>query len=151
MSMLIGKSLLCGPKKGGLPVDQMFWVKRRTRRRDSARQSCADKAQAAMLTELNEGVRGFHAFNPNLEGKDGKQSEKIERNTRHRLFIEILLLYIRSIFRLFAQGLSDAQSVVLAPGPRSEAILSLGLDWEAGVGDERVRLETVLRVAAGGP
>jgi len=22
--MLIGKSLLCGPKKGGLPVDQLF-------------------------------------------------------------------------------------------------------------------------------
>jgi hypothetical protein len=24
LSMLIGKSLVCGPKKGGLPVDQKF-------------------------------------------------------------------------------------------------------------------------------
>ncbi|WP_239499325.1 hypothetical protein [Pseudomonas putida] len=90
--MLIGKSLLCGPKKGGLPVDRMFWIKRKTRCRDSARQSCADKAQAAVLTELDEGVRGFHAFNPNLEGEDGKQSKKIERNTRRDRFSEILLL-----------------------------------------------------------
>jgi hypothetical protein len=27
LSMLIGKSLLCGPKKGGLPVDQCSWGK----------------------------------------------------------------------------------------------------------------------------
>ncbi len=44
-------------------------------------------------------------------GKDGKQSKKIERNTRWRLFGEILLLCTSLIFRLFAQGLSDAQSV----------------------------------------
>lgn len=61
------------------------------RRRDSARQSCADKAQAAVLTKLNEGVRGFHAFNPNRGGKDGKQSKKIERNPLHGICNEILL------------------------------------------------------------
>jgi hypothetical protein len=44
-------------------------------------------------------------------GKDGKQSKKIERNTRRRLFSEILLLCKSLIFRLVAQGLSDAQSV----------------------------------------
>ncbi|CAN1598890.1 protein of unknown function [Pseudomonas mediterranea] len=36
--------------------------------RDSARQSCADEAQAAVLAKLDEGVRGFHAFNPNRVG-----------------------------------------------------------------------------------
>ncbi|WP_121105106.1 hypothetical protein [Pseudomonas sp. WPR_5_2] len=56
-------------------------------------------------------------------GKDGKQSKKIERNTRRGAFIEILLLGICLRFKLFAQGLSDAQSVVLAPDPRSGAIL----------------------------
>ncbi|MBN3864432.1 hypothetical protein HCU66_19545 [Pseudomonas frederiksbergensis] len=75
--MLIGKSLLCGPKKGGLPVDQNVLVERKTRRRDSARQSCTDEAQAAVLAKLNEGVRGFHAFNPNREGKGWQAVEKI--------------------------------------------------------------------------
>jgi len=36
-----------------------------TRQIDSAWQSCADKAQAAVLAKLNEGVRGFHKPNPN--------------------------------------------------------------------------------------
>jgi hypothetical protein len=44
--------------------------------------------------------------------KDGKQSKKIERNTRERLFIEILLLVMLTIFELFAQGLNDAQSIL---------------------------------------
>ncbi|GLH17973.1 hypothetical protein RS3R6_27800 [Pseudomonas atacamensis] len=43
--------------------------KRGTRRSDSAWQSCTDEAQAAVLAKLNEGVRGFHGFNPNREGK----------------------------------------------------------------------------------
>ncbi|CAI8718800.1 transposase [Pseudomonas sp. IT-232MI5] len=60
---------MSGPKRGGLPVLRMFWEKRGTRRSDSAWQSCADKAQAAVLAKLNEGVRGFHAFNPNREGR----------------------------------------------------------------------------------
>ncbi|WP_028620131.1 hypothetical protein [Pseudomonas sp. Ant30-3] len=74
--MLIGKSLLYWPKKGGLPVDQMFLGKLRTRYRDSARQSCTDEAQTAVLTKLDEGVRGFHAFNPNREGEGWQAVEK---------------------------------------------------------------------------
>ncbi|MHC8402632.1 hypothetical protein ACYZTX_25090 [Pseudomonas sp. MDT1-17] len=75
--MLIGKSLLCGPKKGGLPVDQMFLGKSVGRgTANSARQSCTDKAQAAVLAKLNEGVRGFHAFNPNREGEGWQAVEK---------------------------------------------------------------------------
>jgi hypothetical protein len=75
--MLIGKSLLCWPKKCGLPVDQnVLGVTLGMRRRDSARQSCADKAQTAVLTKLNEGVRGFHAFNPNRGGKGWQAVEK---------------------------------------------------------------------------
>ncbi|CAI8939459.1 transposase [Pseudomonas zeae] len=60
---------MSGPKRGGLPVLRMFLEKRGTRCRDSAWQSCADEAQAAVLAKLNEGVRGFHAFNPNREGR----------------------------------------------------------------------------------
>ncbi|PAU58657.1 hypothetical protein BZL43_11570 [Pseudomonas sp. PICF141] len=74
--MLIGESLLCGPKKGGLPVDQKIGIKRKTRHRDSTWQSCADKAQTAVLAKLNEGVRGFHAFNPNRGGKGWQAVEK---------------------------------------------------------------------------
>ncbi|WP_223446989.1 MULTISPECIES: hypothetical protein [Pseudomonas] len=44
-----------------------------------------------------------------LGGKDGKQSKKIERNTRERVFIEILLLRLAVIVLLFALGLSGAQ------------------------------------------
>jgi hypothetical protein len=44
--------------------------------RDSARQSCTDKAQTAVLTKLNEGVRGFHAFNPNRGGEGWQAVEK---------------------------------------------------------------------------
>jgi uncharacterized membrane protein len=46
-----------------------------------------------------------------LGGKDGKQSKKIERNTRERVFIEILLLQMVSIILLVARGLSGAQLV----------------------------------------
>ncbi|VVO52120.1 hypothetical protein PS854_00342 [Pseudomonas fluorescens] len=41
--------------------------------------------------------------------KVGKQSKKIERNTRQDIFSAILLLRLVSIFGLFAQGLIDAQ------------------------------------------
>jgi hypothetical protein len=44
-------------------------IKHKTRQIDSAWQSCADKAQAAVLAELNEGVRGFHRSNPNRRGE----------------------------------------------------------------------------------
>jgi len=68
--MLIGKFLIVWAEKrrpaGGSNV---LGEKRKTRHRDSARQSCADEAQAAVLAKLNEGVRGFHAFNPNRDGK----------------------------------------------------------------------------------
>ena len=50
-----------------------------------------------------------------LGGKDGKQSKKIERNTRERVFSEILLLFVALMLVLFAQGLSDAQSKRQAP------------------------------------
>ncbi len=56
---------------------KMRWRKRGTRRRDSARQSCADEAQAAVLAKLNEGVRSFHAFNPNREGEGWQAVEKL--------------------------------------------------------------------------
>ncbi|QCY14445.1 hypothetical protein ELQ88_28685 [Pseudomonas sp. MPC6] len=52
------------------------WEKRGARHRDSARQSCTDKAQAAVLATLNEGVRGFHVFNPNRENKGWQAVEK---------------------------------------------------------------------------
>ncbi|APC17715.1 hypothetical protein BLL42_19000 [Pseudomonas frederiksbergensis] len=56
---------------------KMRWIKRGARHRDSARQSCADEAQAAVLAELNEGVRSFHAFNPNREGGRWQAVEKL--------------------------------------------------------------------------
>lgn len=40
---------------------------------------------------------------------DGKQSKKIERNTRKGDFSEILLLLVASIVSIFARGWSDAQ------------------------------------------
>ncbi|AUG42886.1 hypothetical protein CXP47_24370 [Pseudomonas chlororaphis] len=75
--MLMGKSLLSGPKRGGLPVNQ--WVcclKQGTRYRDSTWQSCADEAEASVLAALNEGVRGFHALNPNHWGERWQAVEK---------------------------------------------------------------------------
>jgi hypothetical protein len=42
--------------------------------------------------------------------KDGKQSKKIERNTRKAEFIEILLLLMAGIVWMIARGLSTAQS-----------------------------------------
>ncbi|AKV06856.1 hypothetical protein B723_10780 [Pseudomonas fluorescens NCIMB 11764] len=41
--------------------------------------------------------------------KDGKQSKKIERNTRMERFIEILLRRKSAIVWMFAWGLRDAQ------------------------------------------
>lgn len=46
-------------------MELLLGMERRTRQIDSAWQSCADEAQATVLAELNEGVRGFHKPNPN--------------------------------------------------------------------------------------
>jgi hypothetical protein len=46
------------------------------RHRDSPWQSRTDEAEAAMLASLNEGVRGFHAFNPNREDEGWQAGEK---------------------------------------------------------------------------
>ncbi|VEF12688.1 Uncharacterised protein [Pseudomonas fluorescens] len=46
-------------------------------------------------------------------GEDGKQSEKIERNTRNAGFCEILLCWKARSFLMFAQGLDGAQSRVV--------------------------------------
>jgi hypothetical protein len=46
------------------------------RHRDSPWQSCTDEAEAAVLATLNEGVRGFHAFNPNHWGEGWQAGEK---------------------------------------------------------------------------
>jgi hypothetical protein len=51
-------------------------MKRETRQIDSAWQSCADEAQAAVLAELNEGVRSFHKLNPNRRGERWQVVEK---------------------------------------------------------------------------
>jgi hypothetical protein len=50
-------------------------------------------------------------------GKDGKQSKKIERNPRKSVFAAILLFLKTLILRMFARGLSDAQSKDAADGP----------------------------------
>jgi hypothetical protein len=42
-------------------------------------------------------------------GKDGKQSKKIERNTRKAELIEILLLRMAVIVLMIARGLRTAQ------------------------------------------
>src|SRR5450830_38811 len=69
LSMLIGKSFVVGAEKRRPAVELLLGIKRETRQIDSAWQSCADKAQAAVLTEQNEGVRGFHKLNPNPRGE----------------------------------------------------------------------------------
>ncbi|MFJ3368867.1 hypothetical protein [Pseudomonas sp. NPDC086251] len=48
--------------------------------------------------------------------KDGKQSKKIERNTRKSLFAAILLFCMAFMLRMLARGLSDAQSKAAADG-----------------------------------
>ncbi|AVU74260.1 hypothetical protein FHJ31_26960 [Pseudomonas sp. Fig-3] len=64
--MLIAESFYCrGREKAACRWFERGGFTAGTRCRDSARQSCADEAQAAVLAKLNEGVRGFHAFNPN--------------------------------------------------------------------------------------
>ncbi|WP_236277550.1 hypothetical protein [Pseudomonas poae] len=54
----------------------LLGIKRWTRQIDSAWQSCADKAQAEVLAELNEGVRGFHVLNPNRGGERWQVGEE---------------------------------------------------------------------------
>lgn len=49
-------------------------------------------------------------------GEDGKQSKKIERNTRKSVFAAILLFCMALILGIFARGLSDAQSKAAAYG-----------------------------------
>jgi hypothetical protein len=55
--------------------------------------------------------------------KDGKQWEKIERNTRKGELIKILLRQMMLIVLMFARGLSDAQLKVatFCSSPRSYA------------------------------
>ncbi|TFY86318.1 hypothetical protein DYL59_22740 [Pseudomonas kairouanensis] len=72
--MLIGKSFAVGAEKRRPAVKLLLGIKRGARQIDSAWQSCADKAQAAVLTKLNEGVRGFHGLNPN-RGEKGWQAQ----------------------------------------------------------------------------
>ncbi|MFL1417857.1 hypothetical protein ACI77M_16870 [Pseudomonas fildesensis] len=57
-------------------MELLLGMKRWTRQIDSAWQSCADEAQAAVLAKLNEGVRGFHKLNPNLRGERWQAVEK---------------------------------------------------------------------------
>jgi hypothetical protein len=54
-------------------------------------------------------------------GKDGKQSKKIERNTRKSVFCAILLFFMTSILWMLARGLSDAQSKAAAYGARQRS------------------------------
>ncbi|XVN17434.1 hypothetical protein QZH46_17360 [Pseudomonas corrugata] len=91
--VLAGKRRPAGGSNGG---GSAAW----TGCRDSARQSCADEAQAAVLAKLNEGVRGFHALNPNRVGEDRKQSEKIEISSALSKVFEILLRYFVGIVGL---------------------------------------------------
>jgi hypothetical protein len=46
-------------------------------------------------------------------GEDGKRWEKIERNTRIGVFIEILLLLKVAILTMLARGLSRAQFILV--------------------------------------
>jgi hypothetical protein len=76
LSMLIGKSFVVGAEKRRPAVELLLGMKRGTRQIDSAWQSCADEAQAAVLAELNEGVRCFHKLNPNRRGERWQVVEK---------------------------------------------------------------------------
>ncbi|MHC8396693.1 hypothetical protein ACYZT8_24085 [Pseudomonas sp. LB3P93] len=55
--------------------------------------------------------------------EDGKQSKKIERNTRKSAYAAILLLRMIVIVFMFARGLSTAQLENCADGPSSTAML----------------------------
>mgnify|MGYP003485267002 CR=1 FL=1 len=83
-------------------------------------------------------------------GKDGKQSKKIERNPLQAICSEILLRGTLGIVRLLARGLSDAQLKVSAPAVGGGAILKASTGKQ-GVGNERVRLEAIQRIATAGP
>ena len=76
----------------------------KTRQIDSAWQSCADEAQAAVLAELNEGVRGFHAVNPN-RGIEGWQASKENWYNFYFFpvcwFFIVALLWFFNIYSLF--------------------------------------------------
>jgi hypothetical protein len=80
--------------------------------------------------------------------EDGKQSEKIERNTRQDIFCEILLLWIGLIVGMFAQGLSDAQSKVRAQGPVGGAILKASTRQESAMNESDWKRYCVLRPMA---
>ncbi|MPQ69810.1 hypothetical protein GC387_24720 [Pseudomonas sp. MWU12-2323] len=67
--MLMGKFLGVRAEKRRPAGNALSGRKPGTRSFDSAWQSCADEAEAAMLTSLNEGVRSFHVFNPNHWGE----------------------------------------------------------------------------------
>jgi hypothetical protein len=77
--MLIGGILIVlAEKRRPAGGSNVVGEKRGARHRDSAwqSQSCADEAEAAVLAKLNEGVKGFHAFNPNLGGEGWQAVEK---------------------------------------------------------------------------
>jgi len=85
---------LCGPKKGGLPVDQMFLGKSVERR--TAIQPGSRALTRHRLRCWRSWMRVWEVFMPSTltaGGEDGKQSKKIERNTLKVGVIEILLLW----------------------------------------------------------
>lgn len=64
-----------------------------------------------MLAALNEGVRGFHALNPNHWGERWQAVEKIEINLLKRKIFEILFCKVGGWFDLIAQTFEPAQSL----------------------------------------
>lgn len=62
-----------------------------------------------MLSEQDEGAEGFHASTLTSAWRDGKHSEKIERNAQKKRLCEILWLICKSVFGIFALYFSMAQ------------------------------------------